>query len=53
MHRTQIYIEENLFQRLSRLSREKKTTISELLRRAYFDPKVILSYTPVTEAEII
>jgi Arc/MetJ-type ribon-helix-helix transcriptional regulator len=34
MKRTQLYIDETLFHRLSLLSREKKTTISDLVRKA-------------------
>jgi hypothetical protein len=34
MKRTQLYIDEGLFHRLSVISREKKTTISNLVRRA-------------------
>ena len=34
MKRTQLYMDEILFQRLSVLSREKKTTISDLVRKA-------------------
>ncbi|MBI2982556.1 MAG: CopG family transcriptional regulator [Deltaproteobacteria bacterium] len=34
MRRTQLYIEEGLFHWLSLLSRERKTTISDLVRRA-------------------
>lgn len=34
MKRTQLYIDEGLFHRLSVLSREKRTTISDLVRRA-------------------
>jgi len=34
MKRTQLYIDEGLFHRLGVLSRERKTTISDLVRRA-------------------
>lgn len=34
MHRTQLYMDEGLFQRLATMSREKKTTISDLVRKA-------------------
>lgn len=34
MHRTQLYIDEGLLHRLSTLSREKGTSISDLVRRA-------------------
>jgi len=34
MKRTQLYIDEGLFHRLSLLSRESKTTISDLVRKA-------------------
>ena len=34
MKRTQLYIDEGLFHRLSLLSREGKTTVSDLVRKA-------------------
>ena len=34
MKRTQLYIDEGLFQKLIVLSREKKTTVSDLVRKA-------------------
>lgn len=34
MKRTQLYIDEGLFHRLSALSRERRTTVSDLVRRA-------------------
>ena len=34
MKRTQLYIDENLFYRLGVLSRQKRTTISDLVRKA-------------------
>jgi hypothetical protein len=34
MHRTQLYFEETLFSRLVSLSKEKGTTVSDLVRKA-------------------
>lgn len=34
MHRTQLYFEESLFSRLISMSREKGTTVSDLVRKA-------------------
>lgn len=34
MKRTQLYIDEGLFQTLTTLSRQKKTTVSDLVRKA-------------------
>lgn len=34
MRRTQLYFDEGIFQKLAILSREKKTTISDLVRKA-------------------
>ncbi|QQR81554.1 MAG: ribbon-helix-helix protein, CopG family [Deltaproteobacteria bacterium] len=34
MHRTQIYMDESVIERLSQISRQKKTSISNLIRQA-------------------